>query len=261
MVAGSVGRNCADRFSDIEVDVYYSEPPTEAERVAAVKGCGGALVSLDQDKDEWEEQMTFGGFPAASSTFLVKTMDRYLAQVVDRCEVAPLAQVRIFSLQHAVPIKGMDQVERWRDKASQYPRGLVLSMLKDNLPFQGFWDSEEVLAVRNDTLALYDIFVRIGRQILGALLGLNRIYMPVPDYLKRMDETIGYMSIKPRDLSARLRKAFRIQPEAAVRDLKEIISEVLTLVDRHESGFDTTSYRDNFSKGRVGWDCPPIKIL
>jgi predicted nucleotidyltransferase len=38
MIAGSVGRGSEDRYSDIEIDVYYAEPPTEAERVAAVEG-------------------------------------------------------------------------------------------------------------------------------------------------------------------------------------------------------------------------------
>jgi predicted nucleotidyltransferase len=35
MIAGSVGRGVADRYSDIEIDVYYTEPPTEAERIAS----------------------------------------------------------------------------------------------------------------------------------------------------------------------------------------------------------------------------------
>jgi predicted nucleotidyltransferase len=52
MVAGSVGRGSTDRYSDIEVHVYYAEPPTEAERVAAVERCGGTLELLAQDEDE-----------------------------------------------------------------------------------------------------------------------------------------------------------------------------------------------------------------
>ena len=43
MVASSVGRGSADRYSDIEVDVYYAEPPTKAERIAAVQRCGGTV--------------------------------------------------------------------------------------------------------------------------------------------------------------------------------------------------------------------------
>ncbi len=91
MIAGSVGRGTADRYSDIEIDVYYTEPPSEAQRIAAVEGCGGVLDMLDEDADEWEEQMLIGGFHAASSTFLISTLERYIREVVDQCELAPQA--------------------------------------------------------------------------------------------------------------------------------------------------------------------------
>src|SRR5262245_33194274 len=92
MIAGSVGRGSADRYSDVEVDVYYAEPPTEAERVAAVERCGGIAELLAQDEDEWEEQICLEGFHAHTSTFLVATMERYLREVVDLCSLAPAAQ-------------------------------------------------------------------------------------------------------------------------------------------------------------------------
>jgi hypothetical protein len=81
MVAGSVGGGSADRYSDIEVDVYYSEPPNEAERIAAVEGFGGAVERLGEDAEEWEEQFSISGLHAHTSTFLVATMERYLREV------------------------------------------------------------------------------------------------------------------------------------------------------------------------------------
>ncbi len=118
MIAGSVGRGTADRYSDIEVDVYYARPPTDAGRRTAVARCGATLELLDEDADEWEEQMSLGGFHAATSTFLVSTMERYLMEVVDRGEIAPLVQVRLHSLQHAVAVKGTALVQQWRSKAA-----------------------------------------------------------------------------------------------------------------------------------------------
>jgi hypothetical protein len=58
MIAGSVGRGSADLYSDVEVDVYYAEPPTTHERIAAVEGCGGIVELLAEDDDEWEERMS-----------------------------------------------------------------------------------------------------------------------------------------------------------------------------------------------------------
>ncbi|MCZ6633551.1 MAG: hypothetical protein O7G87_09110 [bacterium] len=257
MVAGSVGRGCADRYSDLEIDVYYDEAPTEADRIAAVEGCGAVLEGLNEDAYEWEEQMSLDGFHAATSTFLVATMEGYLSEVVDRCEVAPDGQTRLYSLQHGVPLMGHDLVAQWRDKAAQYPDGLVVTMLEAHLLFRGFWYAEEMLAARDDVLALCDIFVRVEQQILGALLGLNRLYVPTPDYMKRMDEMIGGMQIKPVDLSRRLKQAFRMPPQDGVDELKAVISEVIDLVEVHLPNFDTAPYRANFNARRQVWDVPP----
>ena len=253
MVAGSVGRGSADRYSDLEVDVYYAKPPTEAERIAAVERCGGTVELLAQDEVEWEEKMSIGGFHAHTSTFLVATMEQYLREVVDRCALAPEAQTRLFSLQYGVTVKGENQVERWRKKAAAYPDGLQRAMLEQNLRFGRFAYEAEMLAARDDLLALYEIFVETGRQLLGALLAVNRIYLPTPSSLKSMDETISLLSIKPTDLLERLKRSFRLEPAAAVGVLEALIEEVLALVDARVVEFDTEPYRADLARRRSAY--------
>lgn len=46
VVAGSVGRDRHDGFSDIEVDVYWAGPPTDQDRLAAIRESGGNLGTL-----------------------------------------------------------------------------------------------------------------------------------------------------------------------------------------------------------------------
>lgn len=212
LAAGSTGRGSADLFSDLEIDVYWSAPPTGAERRAAVAGGGGVLLSLfDYEEDEWAEDISIGGFHIGTSTFLVETMEGYLTEVLDEYSTAPLPQMRLYSLQHAIPLVGTELVERWRTRAAAYPTALAHAMLRENLIFEGFGYAEEMLAARDDMLVLADIFCRVERQVLGALLGLNRLYLPNPTY-KGMDELIAEMSLVPPDLSARLKHAFRLPP-------------------------------------------------
>lgn len=108
-----------------------------------------------------------------------------------------------------------------------------------------------MFAARDDSLALYEIFVETGRRLLGALLGLNRIYLPSPGYLKSMDETIGLMAIKPTDLAVRLKQAFRIEPAAAVGTLEELIDETLALIATHLPVFDIEPYRPGAARRRT----------
>jgi hypothetical protein len=259
MVAGSVGRGSADRFSDLELDVYYARAPTERERIAAVERCGGAVELLVEDEVEWEDRIVFGDFHAHTSTFLVATMERYLHEVVDLCLLAPDAQTQLFSLQHGIPVKGEAQIESWRAKAAAYPDGLQRAMLERNLDFERFAYGAQMLAARDDALALYELSVETGRRLLGVLLALNRIYLPTPRYLKSMDETVGLMKIAPPDLSARLKRSFRIEPNAAVATLVALIEETLALVETHVPGFDSSSARLVLARRRTGYDRPPLR--
>jgi hypothetical protein len=256
MIAGSTGRGTADRYSDLEIDIYWHAPPTEAERIAAATAAGGANVALAEDPDEWEEQMDLGGFHAATSAFLVSTMERYLHAVLDDYSTNPSAQMRLYSLLHAQPLTGADLTAGWQARAAAYPPPLTAAMLRENLEFDGFGYAEDMFAARDDVLVLYDIFGGIGRQILGALLGLNGIYLPNPGF-KSMNEIIDEMRIAPPDLAARLRGAFRVPPQDGVRELHRLIAEVFTLVELHVPGFDLAPYRAKVAARRGVWDAPP----
>ncbi len=254
MVAGSTGRGSADRYSDLEIDVYWSAPPTNDERKVAAEGAGGTLLELsDYEDDEWAEEISFGGFHIGTSTFLVETMERYLKEVIDEFSTAPLPQMRLYSLQHAIPLVGTELVESWRSKANLYSMGLVHAMLRENLVFQGFGYAEEMLAARDDVLMLYDIFCQIERQILGVLLGLNRMYLPNPGF-KSMDELIASMHVKPFDLSFRLKQAFRVPPLEGVQLLHGVIKNIFDLVEACIPDFDTTLYRERIQQRRGVWE-------
>jgi len=69
------------------------------------------------------------------------------------------------------------------------------------------------------------------------------------------------MALKPANLSARIKQAFRSDPAQAVQSLKEIIAEVLTLVETHVPEFDITPYRANFTRIRPGLGCSSARTL
>jgi hypothetical protein len=256
MIAGSTGRGTADRYSDLELDIYWHAPPTEAERRAAATAAGGTAIALAEDPDEWEEQMDLGGFHAATSAFLVSTMERYLHTVLEDYSTDPAAQMRLYSVLHAQPLTGGDLIAGWQARAAAYPPPLAEAMLRENLDFDGFGYAEEMFAARDDVLVLYDSFCRIGRQILGALLGLNHIYLPNPTF-KSMNELIDEMRVTPPDLAARLRGAFRVPPPDGVRELHRLCAEVFTLVELHVPTLDLAPYRAQLARRRGAWDAPP----
>jgi hypothetical protein len=257
MIAGSTGRGTADRYSDLEIDVYWSEPPTDAERRAAAEGAGGHVLDVfPYEEDEWAEEISFGGFKVGTSTFLVETMERYLTRVVDDSSTDPLAQMRLSSVLLAQPLVGEDQIARWRARAAAYPTQLAHAMVAEYLDVGYFAYAASMLAARDDALRLYDLFVQVERGLLGALLGLNRLYLPEPSF-KSMDELTGRMRVAPPDLAARLKRTFHLSPADGVRELRSIIDETLTLIETHLPDFDTKSYRTALQQPRGVWDEAP----
>src|SRR5215475_13806234 len=64
MLGGSASRGNADSYSDIEIGVFWSEAPTEADRLAPIEPCGGEFWELDSynaEDDVWMEQWGLGG--------------------------------------------------------------------------------------------------------------------------------------------------------------------------------------------------------
>src|SRR5262245_5543350 len=261
MIAGSVSRGTDDRWSDIEIDVYYDRPPTEAERRAAAEASGGDVVGLGEDEVEWEERLSFGGFHAHTSTFLASTLERCIQEVVEECSTDAFAQSRLFSLLDAVPVKGAADVDVWRDRAARYPDGLQQAMLAETLRFDRFRYMARMLADRGDVLLLTDILVEAGGRLVSALRALNRIYLPTPVYAiwrtKGMDEMIGRMALKPERLSTRLKGALRGDPAEGVAAFERLIDETFALVEVHAQAFDIEARTSPPPDQRVPWDAPP----
>ena len=46
MIAGSTGRGRADRYSDLEIEVYWSAPPSQMDRQVAAQGSKGSTIGF-----------------------------------------------------------------------------------------------------------------------------------------------------------------------------------------------------------------------
>lgn len=257
-IAGSVGRGTADHYSDLEIDVYYHRPPTRAERTRAVERSGGRLIGLEEDEVEWEEQMSFGGFPVTTSSFLAATVESCLAEA-GAGGPAWHAQIRLASLLRSTAVTGTDLITRWRGRAAVYPEPLQLAMLTEYVGrLSDYGPQEHMLLARADPVALYRRMSAAAQAVIGVLLALNRMYAPTPHHDKGVAELITGMQHIPEDLTDRLRRAFFAEPSAGVAILAQIIEEVLDLLSRCAPAFDLRKYQDRAGElSRSAWQQPP----
>ena len=134
-VAGSVGAGLADRFSDLELDCYWSSPPGDADRTGPIGALGGELTGFweyDPGDQEWSEDYLLGDLGVTVSNFLTGTVERFLDDVVLSADTSPVKHMRLAALQRSRPLLGAGLIPSWRARGDTFPRrvaGLVQHVL------------------------------------------------------------------------------------------------------------------------------------
>jgi hypothetical protein len=280
-LGGSVARRWADRHSDVELFVFWAEPPSDDERLSAVTRSGGSIDifwakppsgaeyrqifertggEISQlwpyEDDEWSEHYYVHGVNIGISGFLTSTMDRYLADVLVGHDTDDRKQINIAAVQNGIPLYGVSILRAWQANADAFPDQLIRAIVAQQLEFRAPWDECEMLAERGEWLLLNELLCQMERQLLRVLLGLNRMYLPEPR-LKWTGHLIELMRLKPADLSARLTRIFRMPPSEAVQALGQIWEEALVIVEAQQPDVDVSFARKRLRHRRTRWDHSP----
>lgn len=261
-LAGSVARGWADRHSDIELDVYWAEPPTDADRIAPITRTGGHIDifwgtppseqayqaifahtggKISQlwpyESDEWSEHYYIQNITIGISGFLTTTIDHYLHGVLACHDTSDERQMRLAAIQHAVPLHGTPLLHQWQARAAQYPHELTVAFIREQLSFDDRWWAIDMWVERDAHLAYIDLLHHMQVKTLRILLALNHIYLPDPQF-KWADRLIEQMVIRPEHVGVRLKEVFKLEPTAAVQAMEAIFYETLGLVQRHVPEID-----------------------
>ena len=249
LVAGSVARGLADAYSDIELDVYWSSPPTDDERVSAVEGAGWERVYAESDDNEWDDGYSIDGIKVDTSGFLTSTIDGYLTAALDRSEVEPEFQVRITALLHGWVLYGQTVIDAWRSRCAVYPSGLAKAMIDVALDLRPR-ERLEMLAARDDVFLLHRDLVDNVQGVLDALFGLNRVYAPHP-FHKWLDWEATLLPRAPVDPVGRIRRLLVAPPAVAIDVLTCLIEETSDLVEQELPAYDVEAARTTFASRRT----------
>ena len=182
-VAGSVGAGLADRFSDLELDCYWSSPPGDDDRTGPIGALGGELTGFweyDEDDQEWSEDYLLGDLGVTVSNFLTGTVERFLDDVVLRADTGPVKHMRLAAIQRSRPLLGAELITSWRARADDFPGGLASALVQLALDPEMLtgWAARDAVASRGDDLAAQDLLTRAGHAVVRALLAVNRVYLP-----------------------------------------------------------------------------------
>lgn len=257
--AGSVGAGIADRFSDLELDVYWHRPPSDEERLAPVRALGGELTALwdyDEDDEEWSEDYRVGELDVTVSNFVTGSIGRFLDDVILQASTEPVRHMRLAALQRSCPLIGAELMSAWRARADTFPDGLVSALVARALGPEVLrgWAAREAFVSRGDDLALGDLMSRTGHAVLATALALNRVYLP-HQQLKWQRDLIAGLRIVPERFADRLASLSAGKPDEAIRTAEALLFEVTDLAETHSSA-DLSDFREGLSERRRPVDPP-----
>jgi hypothetical protein len=258
-VAGSVGAGLADRFSDLELDCYWSSPPGDADRTGPIGALGGELTGwwdYDEGDREWAEDYLLGGLGVTVSNFTTGTIGQFLEDVVRRADTDPVKHMRLAALQRSRPLLGGDLIASWRARADRFPDELARALVQQALAAEVLagWQARDALAARGDDLAARDVLTRAGQAVVRAILAVNRVYLPHPQ-LKWQRRLISGLAAVPDRLTERL-EAMTASPPAQAFPAAQTLLEDTVLLAEARTEADLSAFRQALAQRRHPLDPP-----
>ncbi|MGD6830827.1 DUF4037 domain-containing protein [Sutcliffiella halmapala] len=244
MIAGSVSRNWEDTYSDIELHLLWREAPKDRDRMAPIEKVQGNIIDFHEYEDEeWSETYWYEGVKFEISSFLSETIIRVIDQVVHHHDTCLDMQCIVASFQDGKPLFGHELLLDLKGKVSVFPEALREKMIMENLDFGSRWGNREALLYREDWLMLYQVMVSAQSKLMGAMFGLNRMYVHHPAY-KWQKQSLVRMSLLPDGFTEKMEQVLVLHPIEGLRVLEEVIKDVFAFVEREMPIMDLRTFRE-----------------
>lgn len=265
LVGGSVSRGCADEYSDLEIGVFWETPPSEADRMAAVRRMGGEVWKFDPFgnggrvsehiglSESTVGQKRLQGTAMLSPIHLtVETADQWIGELIDDLDTDPQKYELAAAVRYGIPLYGHDLIKRWKKKVTNFPDRLAVKLVQQNL-WLGPWFNWSSYAERADHLFLAQHLVWMQQSIVNILAAVNREYVPSMEY-KSVDWFLESVPIKPTHCADRMKTTFaRGDLDGVARELVELGMEVFDLVELHLSEVNEMSLFDDHPEINTNW--------
>lgn len=243
ILAGSVSRGWDDQHSDIELHILWAEPPTDEDRMSAIKQVNGEIIDFHEyEEEEWAESYITDGIKMEISGFLQSTVERIIDEVVVEHDTSLDKQCLVAAVEHGGILYGDTVVQELKKKTASYPAVLAEKMIIENMEYWNRWNNRYALLDRKDWLMLYDLICTMERKVLGILFGLNHLYVHHPSF-KWTKQSADLMEIKPVDLYERLSDILTGASNESIQKLEVLIGEVFDLVEANCPGINVEKYK------------------
>jgi hypothetical protein len=235
LVAGSVARDTADRFSDLELDVYWGQTPMDVDRYGVIETLGASdpIVWPYAPADaEWAENFHLDGVEVGVSGFLASWLTVAIADVTAGGDPDLDKQMRLAAVNDGIVLIGEGRVDKWRAQSTRYPPALAVAVASNYLdPSRlGRWHQRHALIARDEAVLLRACIPPVVEMILGALCAVNSVLIAHPAF-KWTDHLIRQLTIAPAGLHDALWTIANGPAAEAVGVVDSLLAETIAIVE------------------------------
>lgn len=254
---GSTSYGVADRYSDIDLALYYDDLPSSEQLESAMRenGCDALnWVIGDRAAGYLIESYLVNGIECQFAHSTLAAWSKNMDLVLVDFDVESPMQKALSGVPAGVPLYGDEIIAEFKTRVADYPAGLARKMVEKHLSVQHLWAFNERLKVRDGLLWKQQALVEGAQNILGVLAGLNRLYFSTFQF-KRMSAFIDEMKVKPERLGVRIESLFS-NTEASAETLKALFEETADLVEAFMPEVDTSGARALLARTERQWSLP-----
>jgi hypothetical protein len=234
VIAGSVARDYADGYSDIEIPIFWEALPDDVTRQALVAALNAEFLYV-YDGPAREDQLLINGVQVDLWHVTIMHQEEILRAVLHEHRFDLSTLNALDTIRSCIPLYGHEIVKEWKRHAHEYPDKLAEKIIQEHLASFGIGELF-ILVQRNNPTAFYAQLSFLQQEIFLVLLALNRMYFPTFKWLYRVLES---MQVKPAAIDHRFRQAYEVPYTEAIADTKLLLEETVHLVEKRFSQIDT----------------------
>lgn len=251
IVAGSVARNYADAYSDLEIPIFWDVLPDDERRLKIVDVLEGRFL-FAYDGPSREDQLLIDGVQVDLWHITVKQEEEIIRAVLHNHRTDLDFLNAMDTIRCCIPLCGEELIREWKNQAEEYPLGLARRIIAEHLALFRV-DQLETCALRGDPTGFYDQLRFLQQKVFLVLLALNRCYFPS---FKWMYPALDNMAIKPQSIGERFRRGYTATHDQAAADMRHILMETIRLAEEQFPQIDTDTARRRMAHRRRAVNSP-----
>jgi hypothetical protein len=244
VLGGSAAKGQADAYSDIDLLVTWQKTDVGWLDTVPLQAGGGERYTYRPivENEVYLEQYFIGCAKVDVGNLSAAWWDEQVRNVVERFDTDAGTQDMLDGFLRAKVLYGEDRYAAWRELIAAYPDELAFKMVRDNLHFYPSWVLERQGLERGDWFSYYMSLLDVLTHVVAVLGGLNRVYVSTVK-LKRINQIVERMVLKPPDAAQRIQQIMNGERLNGPPLLAELVNDTLALVEKHMPEVDTSRAR------------------